>query len=119
MSPKSKPKSKYDIKDTELGEQVILQGHIILAMPLTPGAMAGRSHTASCTLCRDRRMAQGEGGGPTVGALGFFVNEGHMIKVVNNHVKAHQSQGDLVHIVYLPRRIRLMTLEDELNGRNR
>lgn len=51
-----------------------------------------------------------------MGALGFFVNEGHMIKIVNNHIKAHQEQGSLVHVVYLPRRIRLMNLEDELNG---
>lgn len=116
MSPKPKSQSKYDLRDTELGERVTLQGHIVLAMPLTAGAMPGRTHTATCTLCRDRRMAQGEGGGPTVGALGFFVNEGHMIKIVNNHIKAHQEQGSLVHVVYLPRRIRLMNLEDELNG---
>jgi hypothetical protein len=112
-------KLQFETKDTEYGERVTLSGHIILSMPLTPGAMSGRSYTASCTLCRDRRLAMGEPSGPTVGALGFFRDESHRDRIINNHLKAHDGQGDLVHVVHLPRRVRLMNLEDEIKDGNR
>lgn len=109
-------KPKYEVKDTPLGERVVINGYVILTMPLRVGAMAGRTHTASCTLCRDRLIAQGHQGGSALGALGFFRNEHHRDSIVGNHLKLHENQGDLMYVVHLPPRVRLMTLEDEVKN---
>jgi hypothetical protein len=96
------------------GERLIVNAYVILTMPLREGALPGRTHTASCTLCRDRLVAAGERDLRTAGALGFFRSQEHRDLFVQVHADKHEADGDMVHIINLPDR--LTNSEESKNG---
>jgi hypothetical protein len=107
--------TEFTTEDTIIGDRIHISGHIVLTMPLRKGVLPGRSHTASCTLCRDRLVKAGQRPDSTAGALGFFQNENHRDMVVNGHVENHAAVGDMVHVVNLPPRL-TPTIEEEVNN---
>lgn len=95
---------------------VTVNGHIVLTMPLRPGVLLGRTHTATCTLCRDKQIAAGHAKGSNLGQVGFFKSESHRDLAVKAHVARHKSHGEEVHIVNLPERLPAVT-EQESHAR--
>lgn len=98
------------------GGVVTLNGHIVLTMPLRENAVPGRTHTASCTLCRYQQTLTGRRGNPDAGTLGFFRSEAHKNTFVKQHVEAHRKKGEEVHIVNLPARKPAVQPEESVSG---
>lgn len=94
---------------------VTLDGHIVMSMPLREGAVPGRTHTATCTLCRDKQIAAGRKPGNHLGLVGFFKSSDHRTLAVKTHVARHKKHGEKVHIVNLPARIPPAT-QEEIDG---
>jgi hypothetical protein len=92
----------FDTDATRLGDRVEINDHVVLVMKLRADSVPGRTHTASCTLCRQNQLAQGAASSPALGALGFFANDKLAEVSVRRHIKAHEDGGVMVHIVNIP-----------------
>lgn len=93
-----------------------LNGHIVLTMPLRENAVPGRTHTASCTLCRYQQTLTGRRSNPDAGTLGFFRSAELRDSFVKQHVEAHRQKGEEVHIVNLPARKPAVQPEESVSG---
>jgi hypothetical protein len=94
-----------------------LNGHIVLTMPLRPGLVEGRTHTASCTLCRGQQLAaHGRKTAGIAGTLGWFKSRELRDTFVKQHVAVHKKRGEEVHIVNLPEVVPALTAEGAAGG---
>lgn len=83
------------------GKRAVIRSHIILCKPIR--AIAGRSYSVGCTLCRQTGESSGLPVTPATGQVGFFrsleLAESASRRHSDFHLEVHKQT---VHVVILP-----------------